>query len=202
MKKITFALLALGSISTASANGVFEGWSFGAELNTTKHAFSVSNAAISAGQTGKFTAKGSHKTGVAVVGGYGFALGQSDFVGQVEGKIRTAESHTRAQNARISKEKWGASVAYAQGYRLSNVMPYVKVSLNSSAFSTNQDALCGTRCTIGNHAARGIGVGGGVKYAVNPQVELGADYHRTYLKGRNSIKIKTETVGVNAAYRF
>lgn len=202
MKKMTLGLLVLGIAATAQANSTFTGWFAGAELHSTKHTFSVPNSVVYASGMGEISAKGSHKGGVGVIGGYGFELGSSDFIGQVEGKIRTGGSKTRLDHENISKEKLGASIAYLQGYRLNNVMPYLKASVNSSSFSTNAQALCASRCGITNQAGRGFGYGVGVKYAVNQNVELGAEYHRANLKGRNNIKLKTSTVSANAAYRF
>lgn len=202
MKKTIFALLALGAVGSASANTTFTGWFVGAEVNTTKHKFSVPKSSVYAGNSGEYSAKGSHKAGVAVVGGYSFQYGNSDFVGQVEGKIRTGGSKSKLDGQAVSKEKYGASITYVQGYRLNNVMPYLKVSANNSAFTTNDDVLCATNCRIDNQAARGIGYGAGVKYAIDQNVEVGAEYHRANLKGRQGIKLKTETISANAAYRF
>lgn len=203
MKKMALGLLVLSIASVATANDNFTGWFIGAGIHATKHTFSTPNSSIHLNQAGEFSAKGSHKASVSVNGGYGFELGNSNIVGQVEGTIRSGGSKTKQGSATVSKETSSASIAYLQGYRATpEVMPYVKVSANSSSFDTNSAEVCATRCTISHSSARGIGVGGGVKYTLNPNVEVGAEYHKAYLKGRNEIKTKVTTLSANIAYRF
>lgn len=204
MKKIAIAaLFSLGLANMASASDNFTGWFVGGEINSTKQEFSIPYSELGYHQIqGNLTATSSRQLGIAILGGYGFDFA-GDFVGQIEGKIRSGGTKTKAYGETVSKEDFSMSVAYLQGYRISpQMLPYIKVGVSGSSFTMNNDITANSNYKFEDSGAVGIGYGLGFKYAITPDVELGVEYYKANLKAKNNIKFKSDTVAVNAVYRF
>lgn len=202
MKKITLGLLALAISATVNAKHNFEGWFVGGELHSTKHSFSVPYSETGSSRQGELTASSSNSLGIGVLGGYGFSFA-GDFVGQAEAKLRTGRSKSKLFGETITEEKFALRLSYLQGYRITpEIMPYIKLGVSASAFESNQEAICASRCAVENYGARGMSYGFGMKYALTPNLELGAEYSQANLKAENHIKFKTQTIGLNGTYRF
>lgn len=205
MKKTMLATaLLLGLVGTSNANENFTGWYVGGELSSTKHSFSVPYSELGYSSiNGKFSTNGSRAFGIGVFGGYGFDF-LGDFVGQAELKLRTGGSSTKNElGETVSKEVLHLSLAYLQGYRINNIMPYIKIGVGGSSFDMNEDAIPMTSDrTLVNSGALGFGYGVGVKYAFNPNLEAGVEYYKASLSGENSLKFKTDIFSLGVNYRF
>ena len=200
MKKLS--LLILGALASASvlaapADKNFTGASVGAEIGTTK--YKVKNADVE-----RLSAK--NTTDLALTGGYGFEYGDSNFVGEVGAKAKVNSSKALTyQDENIQgkvKEKQRLSVGYSQGYRVtSDLMPYAKVDyIHSRMKSTDNDGK-------GKESFNGVGFGVGAKYAVAPNVEIGAEYVHSRLRGKKDsdgdrLKLHGNSFNTGVSYRF
>lgn len=198
-----FASICLSVPAFAKATS-FTGFYLGGEVTTTKHTFSVPYSELGYSSIGgNFTANGSNGTRFGVKTGYGFNLGATDFVGQAEASLAFSNAETKSELGTVTKEQFTTSIAYLQGYRLAgSFLPYVKVSLNVSSFDVNNDAVYGNRAVIENSGAYGFGLGAGMKYAATPNFDIGIEYHKADLRGKNDIKIKTNNVALSGVYHF
>lgn len=199
MKKLS--LLILGALASASvlaapADKNFTGASVGTEIGTTKYKIKDAGDGVSAKNTKDF----------ALTGGYGFAYGDSNFVGEVgaKAKVNSSKAFTYADEDIKGKinEKQRLSVGYSQGYRVtSDLMPYAKVDYIHSRmkYSDNEDK--------GKESLNGVGFGVGAKYAVAPNVEIGAEYVHSRLRGKKDsdgdrVKLHGNSFNTGVSYRF
>lgn len=190
MNKIVLTLAAALVSTTAlaaPANKNFTGAAVGAELGTTKY---DTDTRLSAKNT----------KDVAITAGYGFEYGQSGFIGGVEGKVKPFKSKAfQGDNGKV-EEKARYGVAYTQGYRVtSDFMPYVKAGVTESRFNNT--------ATDVKAKARGYDMGVGAKYAVAPNVEVGAEYTHSRLRTKKDDNGKRQKIDGNSfstgvAYRF
>lgn len=207
MKRLALlSVLSFFSVNALAENNpsAFSGFYFGGELASTKQEFSVPYSELRASNlSGNFKADGSRGTRFGVVTGYGFDYG-ANFVGLAEAKLSFSNVKTKNELGDVSKEKIATSLAYLQGYRIADkLLPYVKVSFDVSTFDVNNDAIYPRNgVEVANEGAFGFGFGAGVRYAITPDFNLGAEYHKVTLKGKNDIKIKTDTVSLIGTYRF
>lgn len=191
MKKLALvALLGLASTAVAAPVGTtFTGFGVGVDLTTTKYE-GVKRA-----------------SGVGIVVDYGIDYG-NDLVGLVEGKVKLNSSKLLdikdgSSYAKMD-EKWRANVSYLQGYRvLPDLLPYVKVGYNVTKIDGKIRDAVGNIFEEGSFSetASGLTFGAGVKYSVSSNFELGAEYLRSQAKA-NGEKVKANTLGANATYRF
>lgn len=194
MKKLALvALLGLASTAVVAApvGTTFTGWGVGVDLTSTKYE-GLKRA-----------------SGVGVVVDYGIDYG-NDLVGLVEGKVKINSSKlvnikdkTTGSYAQAD-EKWRANVSYLQGYRvLPDLLPYVKVGYNVTKIDGKIRDAVGNIFEEGSFSetASGLTFGAGVKYSVSSNFELGAEYLRSQAKA-NGEKVKANTLGANATYRF
>ena len=115
------------------------------------------------------------KGDVAVRGSYNTQFGQSNWIGGVEAGVKPLHRKI-AGNA---KQKVDANVSYVQGYRLTdNALAYGKVGYHYGRF----DNL-------------------GAKYAVAPNVEVGAEWEQTRYK-KDNLKVHNNSYMATVGYRF
>lgn len=191
MKKLALvALLGLASTAVAAPVGTtFTGFGVGVDLTTTKYE-GVKRA-----------------SGIGIVVDYGIDYG-NDLVGLIEGKVKLNSSKLLdikdgSSYAKMD-EKWRANVSYLQGYRvLPDLLPYVKVGYNVTKIDGKIRDAVGNIFEEGSFSetASGLTFGAGVKYSVSSNFELGAEYLRSQAKA-NGEKVKANTLGANATYRF
>lgn len=199
MKKITLGLFALAVATSANAKGNFEGWFVGAEINSTKHSLELDYVPYNYYYNrDDIPTSSNKKTGFAILGGYGFSFGSSDFVGQIETKYRTGGTTFSKDGHEFLKEKSVFQISYLQGYRLANnFLPYIKVTGAVHSFQGDGIAFNNDGGTFGG------GAGIGLKYSVNENLEVGAEYLHIQLRDvGNDVKLKTNTIGLSASYRF
>lgn len=216
MKKTLLSLLFVASCQTAMANEHFTGGFLGGELSSTKQSFSIPYSELGYSSyydryQGNYTADSSRSTGIGIFGGYSFDFA-GDFVGAVEGTLRSGGATTKDKNGeRVTKELFNVGVAYLQGYRINNVLPYVKVGVEASGFDLKDLPISSSsysQQTEDSFAAWGIGYGAGVRYAFNENIESGLEYRKVNLRGNASsvndgkVKIKSNSTALKVAYRF
>lgn len=92
-----------------------------------------------------------------------------------------------------AKQKVDANVSYVQGYRLTdNALAYGKVGYHYGRF----DNLGAKRNNM-----NGLGYGVGAKYAVAPNVEVGAEWEQTRYK-KDNLKVHNNSYMATVGYRF
>ncbi|OOF81264.1 hypothetical protein BKG92_09330 [Rodentibacter ratti] len=184
MKKLIITTLLVLPVA-ASAVDNFTGWHIGGELSTAKYSM-----------TGTTKGSGSQGVGLAIIGGYGFDFGQN-FVGIIEGRFKISNAKITDEDDETFKEKYQASIAYLQGYRITeNIMPYIKVGGSVSQIDYSSDKYEGV-------GVRGIDYGLGVKFAIDKNLAMGVDFTRHNLGGEdNSVKFKGNRFALNLSYQF
>lgn len=167
----------------------FEGWLIGGEVNSSRYdKLKVNNRDIKVSNV-------SRGAGFNVLGSFAFSFGNSNFIGHVQERIGFGGASLEGYGEKF-KEQFSSSLSYAQGYRIADmVMPYAKVSYDITYFDTNERY-------IDSGAAHGIGLGGGVKFALSNNLEMGVEYSRMHLKGNDEIKLKGDNIALNLGYRF
>lgn len=189
MKKIAFAAALTGLVSAtafaAPVGQTFAGFGAGVDLTSTKYEGAKRAA------------------GVGIVADYGFDYG-NDLVGLVEGKIKLNDSKLVDKNINgvqtQVKENWRASVSYLQGYRvLPDLLPYAKVGYIATKSKATKKGS-NTFASV-SETGSGLAYGLGAKYAVSSNFEVGAEYLRSQVKFDGE-KVKGDTFGANATYRF
>ncbi|WP_049226081.1 porin family protein [Neisseria sicca] len=129
------------------------------------------------------------KGDVAVRGSYNTQFGQSNWIGGVEAGVKPLHRKI-AGNA---KQKVDANVSYVQGYRLTdNALAYGKAGYHYGRF----DNLGAKRNNM-----NGLGYGVGAKYAVAPNVEVGAEWEQTRYK-KDGLKVRNNSYMATVGYRF
>ncbi|NYA26808.1 outer membrane protein [Haemophilus haemolyticus] len=206
MKKI-FAIASIAILVPSLSNANFTGWYIGGELGSSQHQISIPYEKLHSGTqySGNFESQGNKSTGLSILGGFGFQFGQSNFIGQAEAKYRfISGAKSKFEGENITKEKANISIAYLQGYRISErFLPYVKLSLDAGVFDINQENIPKANyVSIENSSVIGIGLGAGIKYAVTDAINVGIEYHRAALNGQDDIKVKTSNIGLNFSYQF
>lgn len=202
MKKLLLATLIATSALSAQANSPFTGWYVGGEIVSSKHTFKI----YSDETTGK------NGTGFAILGGYGFEFGEN-FVGLAEAKLKfggsksTAKYETRSyfgyhsEDKTATEENYQLSLAYLQGYRIDNFLPYIKISANTASYDIN--STFADNGGIEGETAFGAGIGAGIKYAINDNLTAGIEYHHIFFRDLNGdIKLPTSNIGLNISYGF
>lgn len=195
MKKVT--ALVLGALMSASVLAAptgksFTGASVGVEIGTTKYKIKGSDTS------------GKNTKDLTLTGGYAFEYGDSQLVGEVGGKAKVPASKAftyekEGKEGKV-KEQQRLSVGYSQGYRVTDdLMPYAKVDYIHSRFKDN---LGGDKVS-----ANGVGVGVGAKYQVAPNVEVGAEYMHSRLRGEKDSdgyrpKLQGNSFSTGVSYRF
>lgn len=184
MKKLIITTLFVLPVAASAVNN-FTGWHIGGELSTAKYSMN-----------GEVKGSGSQGAGLAIIGGYGFDFSQN-FVGVIEGKFKISNAKITDKDNETFKEKYQASIAYLQGYRISeNIMPYIKVGGSVSQIDYSSDRYEGA-------GVRGIDYGFGVKYAVDKNLAVGIDFTRHNLAGDDdSVKFKGNRFALNLSYQF
>ena len=171
----------------------FEGWFVGGEVN------SVRFNKLKVDSRDMKVTNVSRGTGLNVIGSFGFSFGNSDFVGNIQERIGFGNASLEGYGERFAerfKEEFSSSLSYMQGYRIANVlMPYAKVSYDITYFNTDER-------NISSGTAYGVGIGGGLKFSISDNLEMGMEYSRMHLRGKDEIKLKGDNVALNLGYRF
>jgi hypothetical protein len=177
-KQLAVFILSTLIPAAAMAADTFTGASVGTNIETTKYKI-------------KNSISGENTRNAVLKGDVGFDMG-NNLVGAVEAKANLNKSDAFDTNGVKISQKDKYSIGYQQGYRVTkDLMPYAKAEYINSKFD---DAR-----------ANGYGVGMGAKYAVTDNVELGAEYVHSRLKGNGSasdLKLRGNTVSAGVAYRF
>ena len=177
MKKTLLTVLLATASAITFADGSFTGAGLEVGAGVTKS--DVRNAKLNEKTKGD----------VAVRGSYNTQFGQSNWIGGVEAGVKPLHRKI-AGNA---KQKVDANVSYVQGYRLTDdVMAYGKVGYHYGRFN-NLDAK---RTNM-----NGLGYGVGAKYAVTPNVEVGAEWEQTRYK-KDDLKVHNNSYMATVGYRF
>lgn len=191
-------LLLLALPAAAHAAGSFTGPAVGLELGTTKYKPS--------GDTDLDDSHAKNTADVRLIASYGFSYGETPWIGSIEGKIRLGNSKIfEADNDDGTtyhiKQKQSYSLGYQQGYRVGDkLMPYVRLSYERAEFKENTDWP--------KEKANGYSLALGSKYALTPNIEVGAEYQYTRLKIRSAseddgdIKLKGNSLNIGVSYRF
>ena len=191
MKKLTVLLLGSAASLPAFANQpqAFTGTSVGMEVGTTRYKFD------------KDWPRTKSSTDISLSASHAFEFGNSQLIGEVEGKIKPIATTIAKQDGVRIKEKSRYSVSYLQGYRSgSDVMPYAKIGYNESRFENKDNSQ--------KAKARGYSVGFGAKYAVAPHLEMGVEYTHTRLKSVKKASdgsrptLRGNGLSTSIAYRF
>lgn len=186
MKKLLLTALCLGSAAAATA----------APVLSTANSFTGAGVELGAGTT-KSDIKNvdlgeDYEGDVALRGSYMAQFGTSNWVGGAEASWKPL--HRTVADTRFGevKQKSDFGLSYVQGYRLTNdVLAYGKVGyrygkFDSPAGETNMD---------------GVGYGLGAKYAVTPNVEVGAEWEQARFK-KDDLKVKNNSFMATVGYRF
>lgn len=214
MKRLAYLVALLPIVATAN-EATFTGGFLGGEINANKQDFSIPYSELGYTRDGNLKAKSSSKTGLALLGGYGFDLG-NNFIGTLEGKISITGTKVQAEGdctyysycsneGTVSREYLNISMGYLQGYNIADtVMPYAKVSLNSAILDVtdlpyNTSSVAKQSDVTGVY---GFGYGFGAKLSLTPDLELGAEWLKTSMRGSNSLKVRNKTTGMNLNYKF
>ncbi|WP_416191672.1 outer membrane protein [Neisseria sp. CCUG12390] len=186
MKKTLLTTLILTAAAAATAaplnqNGTFTGPAVEIGAGATKS--DVKNTNLNEDYEGDVAIRGSHTA----------QFGNSNWIGGAEIAVKPLHRTVATGTAGDVKQKVDASVSYIQGYRLTDdVMAYGKVGYHYGKFKGPDD---------GSRNMNGVGYGAGVKYAVTPNVEVGAEWEQTRFKKDDS-KIHNNGFMATAAYRF
>ncbi|OOF70743.1 outer membrane protein [Rodentibacter caecimuris] len=200
MKKIILSAILTSYSSFIFANNNFTSWHIGGELNTGKHSFTISEGI-------NFNSAGKKGIGLAVYGGYGFDL-SNNFISIGEARINIGGGKSQKDGNVISKEKYGMTLAYLQGYRVTDsILPYIKLGGELSVFNLNKlETESGYQIndeTNGNFGAFGFVYGLGVKFAIQPNLDIGIEYTRSNLKRiTEDAKFKTDKLSLKVGYSF
>lgn len=134
-----------------------------------------------------------YKADMAIRGNHNVQFGNTNWIGGAEVAVKPLHRTAGKSPAGDVKQKVDAGVSYIQGYRLTDdVMAYGKVGYHYGKFKGPHDT---------DRNMNGIGYGAGVKYAVAPNVEVGAEWEQTRFKKDDS-KIYNNGFMATAAYRF
>lgn len=201
MRKKTILLALLCSSYPAIAYNDFTGNSLGITLEHTTHDLSIPSDYVYGGTD--FNVNSASKgISVGLLYSYGFDFA-GDFIGQIEGKIRTGGSTTKNKvGEQVSKEKFHSSISYLQGYRIDQILPYIKAGLAVSTYQMNKNAIpTRSYVEVQDGGAIGFGYGAGVKYGVDDNFILGIEYYQTDLRSGES-KFKTKSLSLTGLYSF
>ena len=189
-KSILLAAILAASSSLAFAeevNNNFTGAGIGLELGSTKYSdYEDEGENISL----------KRMTDVNLVGSYGFAFGDTDWVGQAELKYKLNSSKLVDDEDGEIKLKRTWSVGYLQGYRVTpNIMPYVKLAYASSKV---KDKV--------SNKLNGMAYGLGAKFIVAPHVEIGTEYLHSRMKAKDcdsdDCTFNSNSFNLGVTYRF
>lgn len=193
--KIIIACSFLYQTSVYAAEKNFTGPAVGVDIGTSKYKSNANYVDM-------------HRlTDVELSTSYGFALGDTDFVGMPE--LRTRVLGTKKYSSWSDSIGTGHAdihrqytVSYLQGYRASsNVLPYVRVGYEWSKITDyEQEANGNNKKTKQNFKGPVFGVG--VKYAINPNLELGGEYRHSRKKVSDEKVEPGNHFNVGINYRF
>lgn len=182
MKKTLLTALLLASAAAATAapalhtNGSFTGAAV--EVGAGVGRADIKNSGL----------KEKNKADAVVRGGYNVQLGQSNWISGAEVSVKPLH-RTLAGDV---KQKIDAGVSYVQGYRVADdVLAYGKVGYHYGKFDT----------AAGKTNMNGVGYGLGAKYAVMPNVEVGAEWEQTRYK-KDEAKVNNNSYMATVGYRF
>lgn len=178
MKKTLLTALLLGSAAAATAapNGSFTGAAV--EVGAGLSRADIKNSGL----------KEKNKADAVVRGGYNAQLGQSNWISGAEVSVKPLHRKVTAD----VKQKIDAGVSYVQGYRVADdVLAYGKVGYHYGKFDT----------PAGKTNMNGVGYGLGAKYAVMPNVEVGAEWEQTRYK-KDEAKVNNNSYMATVGYRF
>ena len=150
-------------------------------------------AGVSKSDVKNSSLKEKNKADVSVRGNYNTQCGASNWIGGAEVAVKPLHRTIGENSIGKAKQKVDASASYIQGYRLTNdVMAYGKVGYHYGRFEGG-----GRSRTNMN----GLGYGVGAKYAVTPNVEVGAEWEQTRYK-KDNLKIHNNSYMATVGYRF
>lgn len=188
MKKTLLTTLFLTAAAAATASPFATGSNNGTFTGT---ALEV-GAGVSKSDVKHTNLKKENKADVALRGSHNVQFGNSNWIGGVEASVKPLHRTIGKSAAGDTKQKVDAGLSYVQGYRLTDdVMAYGKVGYHYGKFEG----------PAANRNMNGVGYGAGVKYAVAPNVELGAEWEQTRFK-KHDTKVNNNGFMATAAYRF
>lgn len=179
--KTRLSFLALALIGTAAHAAPFSGPIVGAQVDFTRYR--------DAG-TAEKTA-----TSPNLLVGYGFDYGNR-FIGEVNAEVQLGKSSKAAideYDGAEMKRKSHTALAYQHGYLINpNLLGYGKVRYSYGKMEWDNE---------GDFTVKGPGIGLGAKYALTPNVEVGAEYVFDRISDGDH-RVNTHNVGINLGYRF
>ncbi|UOO81931.1 porin family protein [Uruburuella testudinis] len=184
MKKALLTVLVLGAGATAAA----------APLPAT---FTGPAVEIGAGVS-KTDVKNSrwhekNKADIALRGNYNVEYG-NNWIGGGEVAYKPLSRTVGTNGNHELKQKYDLSASYIQGYRVApDAMLYGKVGYHYGRFDNS--------ATNTEFGANGLGYGLGAKYAVTPNVELGAEWEQVRYK-KDGDKATNNSYMATVGYRF
>lgn len=112
-------------------------------------------------------------------------------------ELLTLTGANYSANLKLDRE---FTVGYGLGYQVTNnILPYAKLNYVHQNFEAND-----TDNDEWTFKTNGFGVNLGAKYAVNPNIELGAEYSFSQTKTKTDVKetYKANRLNIGATYRF
>lgn len=182
MKKALLTTLILGSAATAMAAPMANFAGSAVELGA-----GVSQTDVKNSNLDKET-----KGDISLRGNYNFDYGRN-WIGGVEAAYKPLSRTVGSNAAGRTKQKYDLSASYIQGYRVApDAMLYGKVGYHYGRFEN----------AAGNEKGmNGLGYGLGAKYAVTPNVEVGAEWEQTRYKDGGD-KATNNSYMATLGYRF
>lgn len=206
MKK-SFVLFALASmVSSPVFAENFKGFAVGIDAEARKYRFDLSD-----GEKLKKSATVPHLS-------LSYGTGQDRLVGIAEAKITATKNKVVDEDVLLEDEETGdtypvsgkieqkneLAVGYLVGYKVTEqFVPYGKVDYRLSQVKHTIQSLEVAESESLKDNMKGFGFGLGAKFAVTPNVEVGAEYLHNRLKTQKSKdKVYSHNVSLGAAYRF
>ena len=184
MKKALLTVLVLGSAAAATA----------APLSTTFTGPAVElGAGVSKTDVKNHNWDEKGKADLAIRGNYNFDYGQN-WIGGVEAAYKPLSRTVGSSDNGDLKQRYDLSASYIQGYRVApDAMVYGKVGYHYGRFENET--------TNTEFGANGLGYGLGAKYAVTPNVEVGAEWEQVRYKDGDD-KATNNSYMATVGYRF
>lgn len=196
MKQLAIIALVAACASSAYANN-FSGFGVGVELGTQKYDVDIPDEDLNPDDY--IDSKNTFASNLNL----SYALPHDNklvslFEAEVslnQPELLTLTGANYSTNLKLDRE---FTVGYGLGYQVTNnILPYAKLNYVHQNFEAND-----TDNDEWTFKAKGFGVNLGAKYAVNPNIELGAEYGFSKTKVDTEESFKTNRLNIGATYRF